>query len=185
MFRTIYIGADNFSANVLNALVKSGRCEIVTVGTYPDIQRGRGHKYIPTPVKTTAIELGIPVLEIPDVNDAQIHSRMAKFGVSVGIIVSFKIVPKEFLSAIPGGFVNLHPSLLPDLPGAAPVQWAIMHGYSQSGMTTFVVDEKIDAGRILLQKKFEIGMEETAGEVFDRIAPDGAQLLADLSLIHI
>ena len=177
MFRVFYIGADDFSAKVLRKL--AGMCEIVAVGTYPDKPKGRGHKPAPTPVKVAAEDLKIPVLEIGDVCDAGIHAKIRQLGADVGIVVSFRILPPEFLRTIPAGFVNLHPSLLPDLRGAAPVNWAIMLGYKKSGLTTFVVNEKVDAGNILAQWEFEIGEDETAGEVFERIVVPGARLLAE------
>ncbi len=177
MVRVVYIGANEFSARVLEQLAR--RCQVVAVGTYPDIPHGRGHRFIPTPVKVMAEKLGLPVIEIPDVSDRTVHGKISDAGADVGVVVSFKILPPEFLRAVPAGFVNLHPSLLPDLRGAAPVNWAIMLGYRTSGLTTFVLNERVDAGNILMQREFEIGENETAGEVFERIVVPGAELLVE------
>ena len=179
MFSTVYIGSDYFSAIVLENLIRLERCEVRAVGTYPDKPHGRGHKLMPTPVKFAAQKFGLPVIEIADPADTKIHSELRKYDVPIGIMVSFRIVPPEFLKIFERGFINLHPSLLPDLRGAAPIQWAIMNGYKTSGITTFIIDEKVDSGNILMQRKFEIGQDETTREIFEKIAPDSAELLVE------
>lgn len=173
-----YIGADDFSAAILTELHTIANIEIIGVGTYPDRPHGRGHKLHPTPVKSVAQKLNIPVMEIADVGDVAIHNRLSATGVPVAVLVSFKIVPDEFLSAFPKGIVNLHPSLLPDLRGAAPINWAIMLGYKKSGISTFVISSQLDAGEILLQKDFVINDDETASELRSRLVKPGAELLA-------
>ncbi len=177
MAKILYIGADDFSAKILRELFRFKYLEIVAVATYPDKPKGRGHRLMPTPVKSAALKLNLPVLEIADVNDSEIHKKLAYFGAPLAVLVSFKIVPKEFLAAFPNGIINLHPALLPDLRGAAPVQWAIMLGYEKSGLTTFIVSEKVDCGKILLQSEFDIGIDETAGEIFQKIVQPGAEIL--------
>jgi len=177
MFRIIYIGSDNFSANVLTELAGFGGCAIAAVATYPDMPHGRGHKLIPTPVKIAAQNLGIDVIEIADVADTETHKKLAGFDVPVALIVSFKLVPPEFIKIFPKGIINLHPSLLPDLRGAAPVQWAIMHGYSRSGMTAFIIDRETDTGNMLMQRSFDIGENETTDDIYDKIVHPGAELL--------
>ncbi len=179
MHSVLYIGSDEFSANVLREIVALGKVKILAVATYCDIQHGRGHHSIPTPIKGEARRLNLPVIEIPDVDDPQVHRELAELGVPLAIMVSFKFVPVEFIRAFPKGIINLHPSLLPDLRGAAPVQWAIMYGYSESGLTTFLLSEKLDAGDILLQEKFSIGDNETFGELLCRITQPGASLLSE------
>lgn len=134
---------------------------------------------MPTPVKFAAQKFELPIIEIADPKSPKIHSQLREYDVPIGIMVSFRIVPLEFLKIFERGFVNLHPSLLPDLRGAAPVQWAIMNGYSRSGITTFIIDEKVDTGNILMQRKFEIEPDETSREVFERIAPDSAKILIE------
>ncbi len=178
MRKVLYIGSDGFSAKILRELFEFDDLEIVAAATYPDKPKGRGHKLIPTPVKSAALELNLPLVEIPDVNDPEIHKRLASFGAPLAVLVSFKIVPKEFLAAFPEGVINLHPALLPDLRGAAPIQWAIMLGYKKSGLTTFIVSEKVDCGKILLQNEFDINIDETAGEVFEKIVHPGAEILS-------
>ena len=177
MYSVVYIGADNFSAGILREIVQSGELDIVSVATYPDMPHGRGHKLHPTPVKIVALECGLPVLEIPDVTASEIHTKLTEIEAPIAILVSFKIVPVEFLQAFPKGIINLHPSYLPDLRGAAPVQWAIMLGYEKSGLSTFIISEKVDSGEILLQEHFNIGIDETAGDVFMKITHPAAKLL--------
>ncbi|MCD6418925.1 methionyl-tRNA formyltransferase [bacterium] len=177
MTKIIYIGADDFSAKILKELLARRNLDIVAVATYPDKPSSRGHKLFPTPVKMVAVESNLPIVEVYDVHDRKVHSELASFSAPLGVLVSFKIVPVEFLAVFPEGVINLHPSLLPDLRGAAPVQWAIMLGYKKSGLTTFVISEKVDCGKILMQDSFVIGDDETAGEVFEKIVSPGAELI--------
>ncbi len=109
MFRIIYIGVDDFSANVLTKLAGFSDCDIAAVATYPDMPHGRGHKLIPSPVKTAAQNLGIDVIEIADVADTEIHKKLGEFDVPAAIIVSFKLVPPEFIAIFPKGIINLRP----------------------------------------------------------------------------
>ncbi len=185
MVRLCYIGSDDFSADVLRRMAKDERVRIDVVVTYPDLPTGRGHRVAPTPVKVEAMRLGADIVEVSDVGDPEIHRLISSFGFEVAVLVSFRILPPEFLRIFPKGIVNLHPSLLPDLRGAAPVNWAIMLGYRRSGLTTFVISEELDAGDVLLQEEFEIGPDETAGEVFSRIAAPGARLLVESVLGYI
>jgi len=179
MVKAVYIGSDEFSAEILRELLRMDKINIVAIATYPDIPHGRGHKLLPTPVKQAAQEAGLPIVEVADVSNPEIHRSLSSLGAAMAILVSFKIVPNEFLNAFSKGVVNLHPSLLPDLRGAAPIQWAIMRGYAKSGITTFLVSEKLDAGNILMQKEFPISDNETAGEFFAKIIVPGAILLAE------
>ena len=119
MTKIIYIGADDFSAKILKELLARRNLDIVAVATYPDKPSSRGHKLFPTPVKMVAVESNLPIVEVYDVHDRKVHSELASFSAPLGVLVSFKIVPVEFLAVFPEGVINLHPSLLPDLRGAA------------------------------------------------------------------
>lgn len=174
----VFIGATDFSANVLEKLVATFSVPVSAVITYSDIPHGRGGKLVPTPVKVSAKKLGLQIIEVgDDLLEERTKAKILGMNPSLGVLVAFRILPTEFISLFPKGIINLHPSLLPDLRGAAPVQWAIMLGYRESGLSTFLVGSKVDSGPILLQERFEIGDEETAGEVFYKIASLGAKLL--------
>ena len=178
MLKTIYIGSDQFSSEVLRTLAETKSIEISAVVTYSDIEHGRGRRKIPTPVKIAAKELSIPVIEIDDVNDPIVHQKISDFDAPAALLLSFKILPVNFLRIFPKGIINLHPSLLPDLRGAAPVNWAIIRGYKKTGLSTFIINEKVDFGNILMQKTITIHPNETAGELFKRMVTPAAELFA-------
>ena len=179
MHEVVYIGSDEFSAAILEKLAESGKIAIKAVVTYPDSPKGRGHKLVPNPVKVVAQSKSFPVIEALDVASPELHRKLRSLNVDIAILVSFKILPKEFLAVFPKGIINLHPSLLPDLRGAAPVNWAIILGYERTGLSTFLLEEKVDAGRILLQREITIGPDETAGELYSKMVAPGAEMLIE------
>ncbi len=176
--RIVFFGSAEFSIPSLRALVDS-RHEVVGVVTAPDKPRGRGRKLKPTVVAEFAAERGIPTLKPADLRDPRFLSKLRSFGADLFVVVAFRILPREVFELPPAGTVNLHASLLPKYRGAAPVQWAILNGESETGVTTFFIEEKVDTGDILLQRKVPILPDETAGELAGRLAEIGAELLLE------
>ncbi len=153
-----------------------GLHELVLTVTQPARSSGRGLKQTPTPVMCAADELGLPAVETPNVNAPEFVDRIRSLNARLIIVVAFgqKLGP-EFLSAAPGGAVNLHASLLPKYRGAAPIQWAVVRGESETGNTVFRIVSRMDAGPILSQNATPIDPTETAGELHDRLSELGVQ----------
>jgi len=181
--RVIFIASGDFAIPTLHALVDSGH-EICFVVTQPDRPAGRGKQPAPTPVRSAANALGLPVHAVEDINDAAMIERARRGGARVGVVVAFgqKIKP-DFRAALPGGCINLHASLLPKYRGAAPYQWAIIQGEPTTGVTVFRLVDRMDAGPVLTTAETEIGETETAAELHDRLAiigPDAVLRALDM-----
>lgn len=171
--RILFFGSGEFAIPTLRSIVNDGH-EIVAVVTQPDRPRGRGKEVLPTPLKLAALDLGRSVLATDHVNDPEMTARLKSLGADLAYVAAFgqKIGP-ELLSAFPIGIVNLHASLLPALRGAAPINWAIINGDHETGVTVFRLVEKMDAGPVLVQRRTVIGDVETADELHDRLARIG------------
>lgn len=172
--RGIFFGTSDFAVPALRAFAAHVACELVV--TQPDRPSGRGNRLQPTPVKRAALELGIPTIEperLRDAIDALRDVRADVFGVaSYG-----KIVPQGVLDLAPRGALNVHPSLLPLYRGATPLQSQLRDGVTQGGVTIILMDAGMDTGDIVLQERSVIGPDETYGELHDRLAARGAELL--------
>lgn len=152
---------------------------MLAVVTNPDRPRGRGRLLAPPPVKEAACELGLPVLQPDGLDEPELAQRLADGGAELFAVVAFSILPPSLLAVPPRGAVNLHPSLLPAYRGAAPIPWAVIRGERETGITTFLLDRRVDAGAILLQRREPIHPEETAGELGTRLQELGAALLVE------
>ncbi|HIE39648.1 MAG TPA: methionyl-tRNA formyltransferase [Anaerolineae bacterium] len=173
----IFMGSADFSIPILKALSEGE--EVLAVVTQPDRPRGRGQRLGPTPVKQWANCNGIPVLE-PQLLDGHFIEEVRGFGPEAIVVAAYgRMLPPELLRLPPLGCINVHPSLLPKYRGAAPVNWAIIRGESETGVTTFLMDEGMDSGPILLQRRVQIGEGETASELLGRLAELGAELLLE------
>lgn len=172
--RLIFFGSSNFSIPVLEALVQNH--EVLAVITQPDRPKGRGLKVQPTPVKEWAKKRGLNVFG-PEKLEGEFIKALLAFMPEAIVVASYgKLIPKSILDLPPFGCLNVHPSLLPKLRGAAPIQWAILKGKKETGVTIFIMDEGLDSGPILLQRKTAIGEEETAPELERRLSELGASL---------
>jgi methionyl-tRNA formyltransferase len=171
------MGTPDFSVPSLRALHDSGH-GVLAVVTQPDRPKGRGRKLTPPPVKRTALKLGYPVLQPETVSTDAFHRHMAELAPDLFVVVAFgQILPQSLLD-IPGiGSINVHASLLPRHRGAAPVQWAIINGDRETGVTTILMDKGMDTGDILLMEKTKIGARETAADLHDRLSDMGARKL--------
>jgi methionyl-tRNA formyltransferase len=175
--RIVFFGSSDFSTPTFESLAHDGH-EIVAAVTQPDRPRGRGKQPSPTPVKQLAQELGVPALTPEDVNASPVVAHLRSLKADMGYVAAFgQKIGAELLNAYPAGMINLHPSLLPALRGAAPIQWSILNGDEETGVTVFRLVEKMDAGPILVQRRTLIAPDETADELHDRLARIGCDAL--------
>lgn len=174
--RIVFMGTPEFAVASLDALVKAG-CTIVAVITAPDKPAGRGMKMNESAVKKYAVEHNLPVLQPEKLKNPGFLDTLKSLQADLQIVVAFRMLPEVVWSMPPMGTVNLHGSLLPKYRGAAPINWAVINGEKETGVTTFKLQHEIDTGNILLQENFAIGENETAGEVHDRMKEIGARLL--------
>ncbi len=175
--RVIYMGTPDFAVPGLEALIGSTDHEVAGIVTGLDRPKGRGLKTASSPVKKTALRYGIPLWQPDRLRDPGFLQALRNQEADVFVVVAFRILPAALLNIPPRGAINLHPSLLPRYRGAAPVQWAVMSGDEETGVTTFLIEKKVDAGNILCQETVPIGPDETAGELQDRLSRLGADLL--------
>ena len=177
--RVIFMGTPDFAVGTLEALVKSEH-EVVAVVTQPDKPKGRGKAMQPTPVKEVALRENIPVLQPKKVREPEVVEELSKLNADVIVVVAFgQIIPKTILELTKYGCINVHGSLLPRWRGAAPIQWAVIAGDEKAGVTTMLMAEGLDTGDMLLTCETPVGARETAGELFDRLAQSGAELLTE------
>ncbi len=172
------MGSPDFALPSLQVLHDSSH-EIATVVSNVDKRRGRGGGVSPTPVKKRALELGYPVIGVEDPEDPDFEAELRECGADLFVIVAFRILPGRILEIPPRGTVNLHASLLPKYRGAAPIHWAIINGERKTGCTVFFVEEKVDSGKIILQRETPIGPDETTGDLYGRLKEMGGALLGE------
>ncbi len=177
--RIIFMGTPDFSVPCLNALINSEH-EVVGVFTQPDKPKGRGYELTPPPVKVCALENNITVYQPKSMRDGEALGIINSLNADLIIVVAFgKILPKEILESVKYGCINIHASLLPKLRGAAPIQWSILNGDTETGVTSMQMDVGLDTGDMLIKEKIEIDDEMNAGELFDRLSDLGAKVLID------
>ena len=174
--RIVFMGTPEFAVASLDALIKAG-CNIVAVVTAPDKPSGRGMKLNESAVKKYAVENNLIVLQPDKLKDPRFIENLKSLHPDLQIIVAFRMLPELVWNMPPMGSVNLHGSLLPQYRGAAPINWAIINGEKETGVTTFKLKHEIDTGDILLQESFSIGENDNAGEVHDKMKEIGAQVL--------
>ena len=177
--KIVFMGTPGFAAASLERLYDDGH-EIAAVFTQPDKARDRGLKTSRSPVKRLADAYGTTVYQPTTLKDEQIVELLRGMRCELIAVVAYgKLLPREILSMPPLGCINIHGSLLPKYRGAAPVQWAVLNGESETGVTSMVMDAAFDSGDILLSKKTLIGENETAEELYDRLSMIGAELLSE------
>lgn len=177
--KIVYMGTPDFAAVSLKALLDA-QYEITAVFTQPDKPKGRGHKLCFSPVKELAVEHDIPVYQPVTLKDEAVQQQIRELAPDMIIVVAYgKLLPEAVLNIPPLGCINVHGSLLPKYRGAAPIQWSVLNGDKETGITTMYMAKGMDTGDIILQKKTAIGEDETAAELFDRMAQLGAQTLLD------
>ena len=178
--KIVFMGTPDFARDSLSAIYDAGH-EIPAVVTVPDKPKGRGMKLIPCEVKEYAVEKNIKVYQPEKLREnKEIVNILKDINPDVICVVAYgKIIPKEILEIPKYGCVNVHPSLLPQYRGSAPIQWAILNGDKETGVTTMYLDEGMDSGDIILQTKTPIDKDETSGELWDRLSKIGAELLVE------
>jgi len=174
--RIVFMGTPEFAVASLDKLVQGG-CNIVGVITAPDKAAGRGLQLQQSAVKKYAMEHALPVLQPEKLKNAEFLVQLKSLQADLQIVVAFRMLPEVVWNMPPMGTVNLHGSLLPQYRGAAPINWAIINGEKETGVTTFKLQHEIDTGDILLNTVIEIGENETAGELHDKMKEVGAELL--------
>lgn len=179
MLRVLFAGTPEVAVPSLRALAAdTEHFDVVAVLTRPDAPTGRGRRIAPSPVKTAALELGLPVIESDPSEDTFVDELAATGAEAAAVVAYGRILKQDVLDALPLGWYNLHFSLLPQWRGAAPVQRAIWAGETVTGATVFRITKGMDAGPILAQSTVSVGEHETAGELLGRLAEDGSHLLA-------
>ena len=175
--RVVFMGTPSFAVTPLERLYSEGH-DIACVVTQPDKPRGRGMKPGASPVKELAIERGTPVYQPESLRDNEVYEFLRAQRCELIVVVAYgKKLPRRILDLPPNGCINIHGSLLPKYRGAAPVQWAVLNGEKETGVTSMFMEEEIDAGDIILSEKISIGDNETAGRMYERLGVLGADIL--------
>lgn len=175
--RIVFMGTPEFAVPCLQKLIDCGH-EITGVFTQPDKPQGRKMILTPPPVKALALENGLTVYQPLKMKDGTALEMLKEANPELVIVVAYgKILPKEILEFPKYGCINIHASLLPKLRGAAPIQWSVINGCEKTGVTSMQMDEGLDTGDMLITSELEIGENETAGELHDRVSALGAEVL--------
>jgi len=175
-FKIVYMGTPEFAVEGLRSLKNSG-IEIAAVVTATDKPAGRGQKLTPSAVKEFALENHIPVLQPEKLKDPEFIAALKEINADLFVVVAFRMLPEMVWNMPKYGTINLHASLLPQYRGAAPINWAVINGEKESGVTTFFIRQEIDTGHIIEQRKVEISDTDTAGILHDKLMVTGAELL--------
>lgn len=176
--RIVYMGTPDFAVESLKALVEGGY-NVVGVITMPDKPAGRGHKIQYSPVKQYALEVGLPLLQPEKLKDELFLAELKALNADLQIVVAFRMLPEVVWNMPRLGTFNLHASLLPQYRGAAPINWAVINGDTETGITTFFLTHEIDTGRIIKQEKVAIEESDNAGIVHDKLMELGARLVVE------
>ena len=174
--KIVFMGTPDFAVASLDAICASGH-KVVGVVTVPDRPTGRGLKVTASPVKQYALQHNRPLLQPERLRDHDFQSALQAWGADIFVVVAFRMLPQSVWAMPPMGTFNLHASLLPQYRGAAPINWAIINGEKETGVTTFLLNERIDEGSILMQQSTPIAPDETAETLHDRLAEMGSRLV--------
>ena len=174
--RIIYMGTPDFAVESLRALVEGGY-NVVAVVTMPDKPAGRGHQLQYSAVKQYALSVGLPLLQPERLKDESFLQELRSYNADLQIVVAFRMLPEVVWNMPRLATFNLHASLLPQYRGAAPINWAVMNGDTETGATTFMLQHEIDTGNIILQERISIADDENVGSVHDRLMMIGANLV--------
>ncbi len=174
--RIVFMGTPDFAVPSLDILLQNGY-DIVGVITATDKRAGRGNKLQQSAVKKYALEKGLNILQPKNLKNADFQAELAALKAELQVVVAFRMLPAAVFEMPPKGTINLHGSLLPQYRGAAPINWAVINGETESGVTTFFIEQKIDTGEIIYQAKVPIAETDTAGDLHDALQEVGAKLL--------
>lgn len=175
----VFMGTPEFSVGCFKRLIADGH-NVMAAYTQPDKPKGRGHSMMPTPVKEAALECGVPVYQPTTFKDEAVIEQLKGLAPELIIVVAYgKILPQSVLSLPEHGCINIHASLLPAYRGAAPIQWCVLNGEKSTGITSMQMDAGLDTGDMLIKREIEIGENETSGELHDRLAELGAEVMSE------
>lgn len=174
--RIVFMGTPDFAVASLQALVENGY-NVAGVVTAPDKPAGRGKKLTESAVKKYAVENNLKVLQPEKLKNPYFIDELKALKPDLQVVVAFRMLPESVWAMPPLGTFNLHGSLLPHYRGAAPINWAVINGESKTGVTTFLLDQKIDTGKILFRREIKIGRNDTVGDIHDRLMDVGAKLV--------
>jgi methionyl-tRNA formyltransferase len=174
--KIVFMGTPDFAVASLRKLVENG-CEVVAVVTAPDKPSGRGLHVHQTPVKQYAVSQGIPVLQPEKLKNAEFLEQLRSYQADLQVVVAFRMLPEVVWNMPAKGTFNLHGSLLPQYRGAAPINWAVINGDTETGVTTFFIKQEIDTGNIIFVDREPIFSDDNAGSVHDRLMERGANLV--------
>ncbi len=182
--KLIFMGTPDFAVPSLLTLVGSGH-QVLAVVTGADKERGRGQKVSFTPVKDAAIRNKIPLIQPENLKDLNFINELKSFNADLFVVVAFRILPREVFTIPLKGSFNLHASLLPKYRGAAPIQWTLINGEKETGVTTFALEDKVDTGKLYIQRRIEIEDDDDFGKMHDKLSDLGAQaVLETINLIE-
>lgn len=176
--KIVFFGTPEFAVESLDALVTNG-FNVAGVVTMPDKPAGRGHRMYQSPVKEYALAHGLPLLQPVNLKDPEFQAELKAWGADLFIVIAFRMLPEAVWQMPPLGTFNLHASLLPRYRGAAPINWAVINGDTETGVTTFFLKHEIDTGDIIAQERVEILPGDNVGDVHDRLMSLGARLTVD------
>jgi methionyl-tRNA formyltransferase len=174
--RIVFMGSPEFALPSLSILIEQ-KHEILSVVTVPDKPAGRGLHVSSSPVKLFALEKNIPVLQPQSLKESNFVDELQRLKPELFVVVAFRILPPQIYKIPVFGSFNLHASLLPKYRGAAPINWAVINGEKETGVTTFFLQDKVDTGNIIIQARLPIGEDETAGDLHDKLADIGAEVV--------
>ena len=176
--KIVFMGNPQFAVPSLRKLVESDH-DILSVVTNPPKPAGRGKQLIKSPVAECAKELNLPIIETDELKSEKFLHTLRDLNGDVFAVVAYRILPKKVINIPLKGAINLHGSLLPKYRGAAPIQWALINGESETGLTTFIIQPKVDKGNILLQKTIKIDQDDNYGSLAEKMSHTGAELLVN------
>lgn len=179
MIRIVYMGTPDFAVEPLEAIIKAGY-EVAAVVTQPDKQKGRGKEVKMTPVKECALRHGIPVSQPVKIKEPEAVAELEKYQADLFVVAAFgQLLSEEILNMPEYGCINIHASLLPAYRGAAPIQWAVLNGEKESGVTIMQMDKGLDTGDMLLKRSVELSPKETGDSLHDKLMHLGAELIVE------
>ena len=173
--KIICFGTPSFTSEIIKNIERCN--DIVCIVTTEDTQKGRGKKILPSDVKKTAFELDIPILQPNKLDDREFIEKLKEYNADLFLVIAFRKLPKVIWELPKKGTINLHTSLLPEYRGAAPINWVLINGENKTGVTTFFINEKIDQGDIILQKKINLDQNITAGQLHNLMIHDGIEIV--------
>lgn len=177
--KIVFMGTPDFATAILETIVLSQRHEIAAVVTAVDKPGGRGMQLMQSSVKQFALKHHLPILQPEKLKDTSFIHSLESIQADVFVVVAFRMLPEVVWKIPPKGTINLHASLLPQFRGAAPINWAIIHGESQTGLTTFFINDKIDEGNIILAHSVDIDEKDNAGSLHDKLMHVGGEIILD------